>query len=265
MLTRALKMAFWILYDHLGKLMVANFVWAISIAIPGSVAATAVFYGEPPIKIWIGAPAATVAVGIILPVLSVGLAHLMKVLIDRKDGSLSDFLDGIRRFGWKASRLGLLYTGAMVCFGTSVWFYATKLQASAPFVGYLVSAIAFWCLAFVALSAQFALPALVQKREGIAATLKLSALLLLDNPVLAAGVAFQIAVLTVLTAPIWPLFFVIYGAAVMALVSSAYELMARKYAVAAARSDGSVELPPRDEDDDYLNRGVRDVFFPWKG
>lgn len=265
MLTRALKMAFWVLYDHLGKLMVANFVWAVSIALPGSVAASALLYGEPEIQFWIGAPAAIMTAGIVLPVMSAGLAQMMKVLIDRKDGSLTDFLDGIRLYWWKASCVGLAYAGAAICLGTSMWFYATKLQASAPFAGYCVSAIAFWCLAFVIMSAQFALPALVQKRERVGATLKLAALLVFDNPGLTIGMAFQIAVLTALAAPLWPLFFVIYGAAVVALVSSAYELMARKYAVAAANSEGAVDRPPRDEDDDYLNRGVRDVFFPWKG
>jgi hypothetical protein len=56
-----------------------------------------------------------------------------------------------------------------------------------------------------------------------------------------------------------PLFFLGYGVVLMAIVSSAYELLARTY---AAR-DGA---PPVDDaHDDYLNRGFRDLIFPWKG
>lgn len=265
MLTRAIKMAFWIMYDHLGKLMLANLLWSVAIAVPGSVAIAAGWYGDPAIRLWIGLPATVLTLGVILPVMTAGLAHMSKVLIDRKDGAFSDFLEGIRLYWRRASCIGLVYVFAIACLGTSVWFYATTLQGAAPVVGYLISAVAFWCLAFVALTALLVMPALVQKRERAMATIKLAALLVLDNPALTIGVAFQALVISALVAPVWPLFFVLYGSAVLVLASSAYELMARKYAALAFEAGGNAVKPPPDEDDDYLNRGVRDVFFPWKG
>lgn len=263
MLTRTLKMAFWVMYDHLGKLILANLVWAVAIAVPGTVAVTAVLFGDAPTRWWVGVPAGILAFGVVLPVMSAGIAQMVKVLIDRKDGSLSDMLDGVRLYWRRAAAIGLTYVLAIACLTTSVWFYAAKLQNVA---GYLISAVALWCLVFAGMAGLLVMPALVQKRERAFATLKLAALLVLDNPLLVIGLAVQVLTVTVLAVPVWPMFFVCYGAIVLVLGSSAYELMARKYAAADAlseRSPGTVPLD--DENDDYLNRGVRDVFFPWKG
>ncbi|MCC6489480.1 MAG: hypothetical protein IT364_18425 [Candidatus Hydrogenedentes bacterium] len=269
MLTRTLKMSFWVIYDHMGKLIVANAIWAIAIALPGTIAGVALFSGDVPTVVFIGVPALTVALGVVLPVGSAGLAHMIKILIDHKDGSLSDMLGGIRMYWRGALSIGLTSMGLIVCLGTSVWFYASAFQDKAPLAGYILSALALWCLVFFGVTALLLMPALVQKRERTLATLKLAVLLVLDNPMLMIGLALQVLLLTIIAAPVWPLFFVLYGAAVMVMSSCAYELMARKYAaIETAKSQGVAagELPaPDDEEDDYLNRGLRDVFFPWKG
>ena len=36
MLTRALKMAFWLRYDHLGKLLLAGMIWGILVVTPAA-------------------------------------------------------------------------------------------------------------------------------------------------------------------------------------------------------------------------------------
>jgi hypothetical protein len=144
-------------------------------------------------------------------------------------------------------------------------------------LGYVVSAIAVWCLAFILLMASLVMPTLVQKKAGIAATLKLAALLVLDNPFFCVGLAVQFIVLAAIS--MVPLFFVaISGSAALVLSSSAYEMLARKYqAIEIAK--GTAPAPERpihvisrngrlifdDEKDDYLNRGLRDFLFPWKG
>ena len=56
-------------------------------------------------------------------------------------------------------------------------------------------------------------------------------------------------------AALLPLFIFIYGGAVLVLLSSAYELLSRKYD----------HIASNDAADDYLNRGLRDFLFPWKG
>ncbi len=267
MLARAMKMAFWITYDHLGKFLVAGLLWSLSLLVPAWVAFTALLSGQPFIRAVIGAPAAVLAFGLVLPVSSAGLAHLVKVLIDQRDGSLSDFFRGMRLYALKSAALGLVFVLAAASLGTSTWFYAAKLRGAAPWLGYALSGIALWGFVFAAFMALLVLPTLVQKKAGMGATLKLTALLVLDNPLFSLGLALQTLALTALCLAIFPLFLFLYGPALAALTGSAYEMLARKYAVANA-GDSAAQQPlpfPPDDEDDYLNRGFRDFMFPWKG
>jgi hypothetical protein len=277
MLARTIKMAFWVTWDHMGKLMLANLLWAVSVSLPGAVAVGAWRIGEPGTLLAIGVPAALLSLGIALPLATVGLAYMAKQLIDTRDGAFVDFFTGMRQYGVRAIRTTLVLLVAAVSLATSVWFYASKLGDALPWLGYAISGVALWGLVLVAFVALLAMPAVVQKREGIVATLKVAALLVLDNPMLMLGLAGQIAALTVLSLMIVPLFFFVYGAFVVVLASSAYEMLSRKYAAIEARHDAEaagLDAAPEatdpvlifdDEKDDYLNRGVRDALFPWKG
>lgn len=258
MLGRSLKMAFWIFHDHLGALLIVNFIWAAAVAIPIGFAVPAFLSGDVRLVAVIGLPLLTAAVFICAPVFGAGIAHLIKVLIDDKDGGVGDFFRGIRLYGVRAAVTGLCYAVATVLLGTSAWFYPMKLQTSMPVLGYALGAFAVWCLCLIGMTTLFVLPALVQRRTGIIATLRLATLLVLSNPGLSLGLALQCAMLTVVVAVVLPLFFAGYGAAIFCIGSAAYELLARKY---APKKDA---VPPDDEHDDYLNRGLKDLFFPWK-
>ena len=260
-------MAFWITYDHLGKFLVAGLIWSLALLVPGWVAVAGLFSGDAAVRTLLGVPAAVLAFGIVLPIFSVGLAHLVKVLIDERDGSLGDFFWGIRQHAARAVAIGLLFVFAAASLSTSTWFYAQMLRESAPWLGYALSGVALWCLLFAGLMALLVMPALVQKKGGIFATLKLSALLVLDNPVFALGLAIQMLALTALCLAVFPLFIFLYGPLAAALTGSAYEMLARKYAAADIDTGSGRESKPvpSDEEDDYLNRGLRDALFPWKG
>lgn len=276
MLSRTLKMAFWVLYDHIGKLIVANLVWALAVLVPAGLLLNSLKTGVPGIMLTIGGPAALVLFGMVLPVTTVGMAYMFKGLIDARDGSVADMFRGIRVYGVRAIAVGVLLSLAVLCLCVSAWFYATRLQ-SMPWVGFLISAMAIWCLVFVALMALLAMPALVQRKAGVAQTLKLTALLVLDNPLFCVGLAVQVfGVLALCVIP--PVFVFFGGAAMTALVSCAYEMLSRKYALRelnAGRTPAegshlhtvSVNgvLVYDDQKDDYLNRGFRDFLFPWKG
>lgn len=277
MLSRALRMAFWVVYDHLGKLMLANGMWALSFLVPGFFCLAAFEAGDPGVMMWVGLPLFVLTVGVVLPVMTAGMAHMTKHLVDSKDGSVGDFFAGIRMYWRRAAGIGVILLLSVVCLGVSVWFYAAKLQHTAPLLGYAASALAFWVLLFVLLTSILVMPALVQKKAGIFATLKLSAMLVLANPLFCAGLAVQfVAVLLFSMIPIVLVLFT--GATAMAMATSAYEMLARKYAAIQAERTGE---PPEsgpihviskggvlvfdDAQDDYLNRGLRDALFPWKG
>ncbi|MBM3288545.1 MAG: hypothetical protein FJY92_00190 [Candidatus Hydrogenedentes bacterium] len=259
MLGRSLKMAFWIFHDHLGALLIANLIWATAVAIPIGIALPPLFAGDLELGIVLGIPAVYLSLFLLNPVLGVGIAHMIKTAIDTRDAGIGDFFAGVRLYGFRAAALGLCYAIAALALGTSAWFYAAKLQSTYPLIGYGISALAVWLLALVGLTAQFTLPALVQRKAGTFATLRLTALLVLANPGLCIGIAVQCLMITIVVAVLLPLFFAGYGAAFLCIPSAAYELLARKYAVG-----GLAASPVDDASDDYLNRGLKDLLFPWK-
>ncbi len=267
MLGRALKMAFWVMYDHAGKLMVANLLWALAILIPGGVATSCMLSGNLPVQVFVGAPLALFVAVVIFPVMSAGIAHMAKQLIEHKDGALGDMFEGVRLYWRRAIGVGGILAFVLMCLTTSVWFYAAKLNDVAPIAGYALSAIALWATVLAVLASLYAYPALVQKREGVVATLKLSLLLVLANPFLSIGLAMQVGALGVIALLLPPALLFLYGAVVMVVMSSAYELLARKYATLDSSDGSSKAAHPAvdDAEDDYLNRGFRDALFPWKG
>lgn len=259
MLGRSLKMAFWIFHDHLGLLLAANFIWALTVAVPLGLALPPLFAGDGELALVIGIPSIYIGLFLCAPVLGAAITHLIKTLIDTRDAGLSDFFVGVRLYGVRAAALGLCYAVLTVAFCTSAWFYATKLGDTFPIAGYGISALAVWGLAFVGFTTVYALPALVQKKKGAIATLRLSAQLVLAHPILTIGIAIQCLLLTFVAIAVLPLLLAGYGALVLCITSAAYELLARKYAPADSPAD-SHSVP----NDDYLNRSLRDLFFPWK-
>ena len=279
MLGRALKMAFWISYDHLGKLLVASLFWSLAAGIPGMVgwAALASEYRE--VRLVLGFPATALALVVFLPISSAGIAHMVKEFIDTRDGSVRTMFSGMREYGLRAFLIGVCYVLATTCLAVSVWFYASWLGNRMPLLGYSLSALALWCLAFVLVTSLLVMPTLVQKKAGVFSTLKLTALIVLDNPFTCIGLVIQILALTALSVLIVPLFFFLYGGVVITLSTSAYEMFARKYAAVEAAMNAQEDTAclrgvtkpratdgvPDEEHDEYLNRGLRDFLFPWKG
>ncbi|MDX9975454.1 MAG: hypothetical protein RBU21_20885, partial [FCB group bacterium] len=136
MLGRTLKMAFWVTYDHVGKLILANLVWFLGFTIPATAGWVAFVAGGPAVRLGVALPLLVISLGIILPVLTAGIAHMVKVLIDTRDGSIGDMFRGIRLYGRRAALVGLLYLLGSVSLASSVWFYAAKLRDSLPWLGF---------------------------------------------------------------------------------------------------------------------------------
>lgn len=262
MLRRALKMTFWVMYDHLGKLMAVSLICSMALAGPVWLALGLLLQAEPGPALMPGLAVAGFAV-ILWFVLASGVAHLAKVLIETRDGSVGMFFHGLCLYAARAAGIGAIFVFAAACLALSAWFYAARLGASAPWFGYGVSGAAVWLLVLACAVAMFLAPALAQKRGGIGGTLRLGALLVVDNPVLAAGLMFWHLLIAVATlAPPFCVF--ITPALVVVLESSAYEMLARRYASVTESGGRKRPVDFGDAEDDYLNRGLRDFLFPWK-
>lgn len=260
-------MAFWVCYDHLGKLVVVNVCCFLFALLPVLAAYGALVWAPPAAAVLMAGAGLVLLVALVLPLCAAGLAAMMKELIETRDGSVTSFWRGMRRFGLRAAGIGALLTLAEVVLWVSVWFYATQFGPKNAIVGYGLSAVALWTAVFVCFLSLLVMPALVQKDGGVLATLKLAALLVLDNPLLVLGLAFGLMPLALACAapPVVLLFSL---APMMAVVSSGYEMLSRRYAALEAFQEqgvtGNVRIDFGDEEDDYLNRGFRDMVFPWK-
>jgi len=275
MLSRALKMAFWVVYDHLGKLMLANVIWFVLCVVPLSVSLAALLTGEPAMIRTLGLPLLFVSCALLGPVATVGLAHMVNELIDKRDGSLADMFRGMRAYWRPAVGVGFIGFLAAVCLPVSAAFYITRIESL--WLEYAISAFALWGMVFLGLVGMFVFPALVQKKGGALDSIKTAALLVLDNPVLSLGLAIQLVLWGVVSVP--PIVLVLLTASVaVTLVSSAYEMLSRKYeAIRLSQDPNATSARPihvtyqngklkwDDEKDEYLNRGLRDMLFPWKG
>ena len=177
MLGRTCKMSFWIVYDHLGKFLLLGLLWSMGLLLPGWLAVVSLFSGERSTVLFVAIPSAIFTVGIALPVMSTGLAHLVKTIIDKRDGSLRDFFDGVRQYAVRAIATGLIVSTILVGLATSSFFYAAHLKESVPWLGYLLSGVAVWGFVFVIVLALYIPSAIVQKKAGVRETLKLAAIL----------------------------------------------------------------------------------------
>lgn len=253
MLPRALKMWFWLTYDHLGLVL----VWNVACMLPLLLLTASAFSGGP-LRLGLGL---LLAYGVLLPACLAALGHAARVLLEKKEAPLRALLDGLRAYALPGATLGIL--GTVLCGGTlfGAWYYAFRLAPAAGMVGYALSAFCLWCSFACALVLTVALPALAQKRGGVREALRLGVVLTLDNPWYVAVVFLQSLglLLFALAPPVYLCFSVV---PIAFLQATAYEMLARKYA--APVLDGKRVLVFDDEADDYLNRGLRDLFFPWK-
>ena len=118
----------------------------------------------------------------------------------------------------------------------------------------------------IRVAARFRFEARIQKRQGLSRVRRTSLAVTLDKPLYSLGLAFQMTALAALIV-LPPVFVLSYGAVCMVLLGSGYEMLARHYSAVNAAREGmpSTKANTSDESDDYLNRGLGDVFFPWRG
>lgn len=260
MLARTLKMAFWVSFDHLGKLVLANLLTMLAALAPLSAVFALGRDLDGPVFLALLAGAAVAGVLLAAAGLA-GMTAMLRVLIETRDGSLALFFDGLRRHGLQSALLALAALFAAACLAVSAWYYTARFGAAHPVLGYGLGAMALWGGALLGLALLALTPALVFRSAGMAAAVKLAVLLVLANPLFYAGVAAHallLAALALLTPPVLMLFSL---APLAALTASAYEMLDRKYARARG---GGEKIDFDDENDDYLNRGLRDLIFPWK-
>lgn len=158
----------WHTYDNLGLLVLANLLWLI-LCLPV-----------------VTAPGATAA-----------LFGLAKKIADGEPAGLRDLANGFRRYFAPATKVGAFTLAVLFMIWVNVDFYS-HLAGRATLPGMLLAAVMIWSAGFLLLMHVHIYPLVVAGERGLAATLRKSALLTLDNPGFTIGIAIQAASVAVI-------------------------------------------------------------------
>jgi hypothetical protein len=253
-LWRVQKMAFWVLYDYAGYLIALN------------VLSLAVVFGPP----WLlyeltggYAPVATLLAALLGVLAVAGQATLIVALLDGEDFSFRRVIFGVVAHGPRALGLAALFALALFIAILAARFYANRVLPVRPSVGLLLSGLCLSGGAALLLSGVYVLPALVNQRGTALRALRTSLVLAGRHPVLTPGLlVLMLAQGLLLATP--PGVMLLSTMPLVALVCCAYELLARHHAASEGGAPGDTGPTP-DEEDIFLNRGFKDILFPWKG
>jgi len=239
-------MSFWIVYDHLGRLIGLN---VLSLTLVSAPLWIGLHVAEMPAAAAVGLAAACACV------VAAGQAALVQAIIAGRELDGRHLLAAIRRFGPAALGLYALYFLALGASGTGIWFYGSVVSQTRPLAGFMLAQLCACTGALALMAAMYGLPALLAQGGRPLRALKISVMLVARHPVASAGLLLAAGVCGVfaLSPPglvllsTWP---------AVALACCAYELLARHH---------DPETAVDDAEDDYLNRGFRDFLFPWVG
>ncbi len=170
LLRPAFKQFFWLTYDHIGLLILANLLW-ILLSLP-----------------IVTAPAATA-----------GLFYLASRITRRENPSLRDLLTGFRLFFRPALVIGLVDTAIAIILWINIDFYS-HLGGRASIPGMLFAGLIIWATVFWILIHAHLFPLLIDGERRPRSLFRKSAILTLHNPAFTIGITVQNISVTVICA-----------------------------------------------------------------
>ena len=259
---RVLRDSFWISYDHLGKLVVANVIWfSLSFGTIILAASIAQYLG-PSARVRSLILASGLAVSLVtVPSASAGILHFTSLLVLRKNAEIGDVFRGIRRYFGKFVLLSLLGIVVWIVLAANVVFYWKVIGPRNFWIAALLGGITIWMFVFYNVMLVYFSPLLVQGNTGVLGTFRLAALLTLDNVRLSFGL--YVSLLAVVLLSCFTGVGIIFLAAGLSgvIVNVGYGQLVRRYEQEEREKAG---LEPLDESEDYANRGLRDILRPWE-
>ena len=230
---RALKLS----YDHIGKVMLTNFVW-FCVGFGPMLAFSYLPFLQNDVFFYLS---------IILSFITMGGAiafvhYRMNRVILGEDTSFKDLWEGFKLFWLRGS--GLLFLGVLAVF---ILVFNIMFSQNYPAVVFtILSGIWIWGIIFWIAMHQFVFPFLVNQDIGVFLTLKRAALIVLDNPlpslVLLVLSAAIVVLCLILAAPI-----LIFVASFLALLQNCFyhELMVKYTEV---KEDDTIDSEGEDEE-----------------
>jgi len=186
------KKAFWNTYDHIGRLILLNLLWACCFPLP-----TYLAFWLLPLDghLRIGA---TIMVGVFThSFATTGAFAATADIVAYRKFTLKQFFCGGRDLYLPALAITLL--SVLVCYLTyvSIGFYLA-LKGAAGILGFFLVGLQVWIVLFVVCMQVYLLPLLVKKEWGAVKTIKWSAVLILLRPGFTLLMMLQVAAASVI-------------------------------------------------------------------
>lgn len=199
---------FWLTYDHLGLMLLANLMWlGLSLGI-------------------VTAPAA-----------SAGLAALAAKIAAGEDVSLRDLFRGFREHFVPALKVGLFDAAVVLVLWVNVDFYS-HLSGRGALPGFVLAGLLVWAAGFWLLLHVHLYPLIIDGERGLLKLLRTAALLTLDNLAFTIGAALQSFMLIMLC--------VVSGIGIIAIMStllSLHDATAHRELLRKYRNDIDPDVP----------------------
>ncbi len=259
---RVLRDSFWISYDHLGKLVMANAIWFLlsfgAIILATSIARYAGWSQQARSLIL----ASGFAVSLVtVPSVSAGMIHLTSLIVQNKDAEIKDLFQGMRRHFGRSVALGLVSLVVWAMLAGNIIFYARVIGPRNFWLGVTLGGVAIWMFAFYNVMLVYFAPLIVHRTAGPLGTFKIAALLTLDNLRLSSGLYISVWVIVLLACLTGVGIIFLMAGLSGVLLNVGYGELARRYERKHREKAG---LEPLEEEDEYAGRGLRDILKPWE-
>ena len=259
---RVLRDSFWISYDHLGKLVLANAIW-FSLSFGAIILATAIagYAG------WSRSARSLIVVSgfavalVTVPSVSAGMLHFTSLLAQKRNAEIKDLFQGMRRNFGRSVALSLLAIIVWAALAVNIIFYARVIGPINFWLAAILGGIAIWMFAFYNVMLVHFAPMIVHTTGGLFGTFKLAALLTLGNVRLSSGLYMSVWVIILLACLTGVgIIFLVAGLSGV-LLNVGYGELARRCEQKRRENAG---MKPLEEEDEYAGRGLRDILKPWE-
>jgi len=259
---RVLRDSFWISYDHLGKLFMANAIWfSLSFGAIILAASIARYTGWSQSARSLILASGFAASLVTVPSVSAGMIHFTSLLVQKKDAEIKDLFQGMRRNSGRSVALSLLATVVWAVLAANIMFYARVIGPRNFWLGVILGGMAIWMFAFYNVMLVYFAPLTVHRTAGPLGTFKLAALLTVDNLRLSSGLYLSVWVIILLACLTGVGIIFLMAGLSGVLVNVGYGELARRYERKHREKAG---LEPLEEEDQYAGRGLRDILKPWE-
>jgi len=195
---------------------------------------------------------------------NVFISSITASILEHRYELKNTILQAIRIALSKSLPMGFIYFLIFGVFFVNIYFYSRYNFFNLTWINYFLIGLFVWLILFTFISLMWTIPSLIYKKMKVLRYIPWGYMLFFANPYFSFLAFFWYTIFYVFNA--FPIYLFFVGMVIPPIfVTCAYEILSRKY---EAIQKQQIDLPDyqifRDYEDEYLNRGWKQFFKPWK-